>query len=83
MNKAIDSITREVLIEISKELHESGNTILDLPIDTINDMARQAFETAMQSGLLHQSEEIPFKRTLGQRFIRMAERLSQFQIDYE
>tara|TARA_B100001094_G_C17820389_1_gene618205 strand:+ start:103 stop:354 length:252 start_codon:yes stop_codon:yes gene_type:complete len=82
MHKVIDTLTREVLIEISNELEQEGKTILDLPIDTINDMSRQAFTTAHDSGLLTQSEEIPFKRMLGQRFIRMAERLGIFQRDW-
>ena len=83
MNAVIDTITREILIEVSTELYESGNTILDLPIDKINEMARQAFDTALASGILIESEEIPFKRTLGQRYIRMAERLAQFQRDWD
>ena len=83
MNAIIDTITREILIEVSTELYESGNTILDLPIHKINEMARQAFDTALESGILIESEEIPFKRTLGQRYIRMAERLAQFQRDWE
>jgi len=83
MNAVIDTITREILIEVSTELYESGNTILDLPIDKINEMARQAFDTALESGILIESEEIPFKRTLGQRYIRMAERLAQFQRDWD
>ena len=83
MNAVIDTITREILIEVSTELYEPGNTILDLPIDKINEMARQAFDTALESGILIESEEIPFKRTLGQRYIRMAERLAQFQRDWD
>ena len=82
MNPVIDAITRQVLIEVESELTEAGNTILDLPIDTINHMAREAFQTAKDTGLLIPSEEIAFKRVLGQRFIRMAERLAQFQSDW-
>ena len=78
----MDALARMVFVEITDELAEMGKTILDLPIDTVNHMANEAFVQGVQTGLMDPEEEIPFKKLMGKKFIYMAERLARFQRDW-
>lgn len=82
MGNRLDELTRQVFIEVMDELSVSGNTILDLPVHTINNMVKEAFKHGVECGLMDLDEEMIFKKLMGKKFIRTAERLSNFQRDH-